>query len=224
MSDRNTGLFLPGHVPASAIGEVLWGAPGVNVDELRGDEALRVGHGTRDGRPYTHVGLRLFEVGGLLLLDQQDLPGADDLERVLGEALSARHGHAVYLFYDEVNAAGGHARFEAGRLVSRLVYDGRGSVPVRRTLLREEVLAGLDPSDWVWVPGADAVEAGATPLFGPGIRDDDAIEALIVAAAAVALEPPVSSGRTAPSSGTAAQSGPARPSRLRGLLRKLRGG
>ncbi|MDP2314105.1 MAG: hypothetical protein Q8P41_14480 [Pseudomonadota bacterium] len=220
MSDRNTGLFLPGHVPAAAIAAVAWGAPGVSVEQLRGDEAVRVGHGTRDGRPYTHVGLRLFEVGGLLLLDQPDLPGADELERVLGDTLSARYGQAVFLFYDEVNAAGGHARFEGGRLVSRLVYDGRGSVPVRRTLGRDEVLVGLDPSDWVWVPGAAAVEAGAAAILGPGIRDDDDIERLITGAAAVAVEPPTE----APPSGRGTSAPPpARPSRLRGLLRRLVG-
>jgi hypothetical protein len=224
MSERNTGLFLPGHVPADEIGALLWRAPGVNPEELRGDEALRVGHGTRDGRPYTHVGLRLFEVGGLLLLDQQDLPAADEVERVLGETLSARHGQAVYLFYDEVNAAGGHARFEQGQLVSRLMYDGRGNVPVRRTLDAEEALSGLDPSDWVWVPGANAVEAGAAPILGPGIRDDDDINKLIEAAASVAIEPPT---RAAPGVKTGAKpsgvGAPERPSRLRGLVRKLLG-
>lgn len=227
MSERNTGLFLPGHVPAAEIGALLWRAPGVNPEELRGDEALRVGHGTREGRPYTHVGLRLFEVGGLLLLDQQELPAADEVERVLGETLSARHGHAVYLFYDEVNAAGGHARFEQGQLVSRLMYDGRGNVPVRRTLEREEALSGLDPSDWVWVPSADAVEAGARPILGPGVRDDDDIDALIVAAASVAIEPPAratpSAAAPASTSSGKADAPTERPSRLRGLFRKLRG-
>lgn len=218
MSERNTGLFLPGHVPAADIGALLWQAPGVNPEELRGDEALRVGHGTRDGRAYTHVGLRLFEVGGLLLLDQQDLPAEDELERVLGESLSARHGQAVFLFYDEVNAAGGHARFEAGRLVSRLMYDARGNVPVRRTMEREEALSGLDPSDWVWVPSADAVAAGAAPILGPGIRDDDDIAKLIEGAAAVAIEPPTLAAKPAVGNAT-----PPRPSRLRSLFRKLRG-
>jgi hypothetical protein len=220
MSDRNTGLFLPGHVPAAEIGRLLWGAPGINVDDLRGDEALRVGHGTWEGRAYTHVALRLFEVGGLLLLDQHEALGPDELERLLGEALSRAHGQAVYLFYDEVNAAGGHARFEGGRLVSRLFYDARGSAPVRRTLDREEVLTGLDPSDWVWVPGADAVEAGATPLFGTGIRDNYTIAALVEAAAATPLEPPAKATppkAAPPPPSTGIRSG------LRGLLRKLRG-
>jgi hypothetical protein len=126
----------------------------------------------------------------------------------------------VYLFYDEVNAAGGHARFEGGRLVSRLFYDARGSAPVRRTLDKEEVLTGLDPSDWVWVPGADAVEAGATPLFGPGIRDNYTIAALVEAAAATPLEPPAKATppkAAPPPPSTGIRSG------LRGLLRKLRG-
>lgn len=222
MSDRNTGLFLPGHIPAADVAAVLYTLPGVDAAVFRGEEALRVGHGSRAGFDYTHVALRLFEVGGLLLMDQEELPAPTDIEQALGIALSRRWGTAVYLFYDEVNAAGGHARFVGGKLDSRLVYDARGHDPVRRTLGKDEVLRGLDPSDWVWAPSADAVEAAATSLFGPGVRDDDDIAAVIEAAGASPIEPPAAKAAPPPPPTSAAPAAPPPTSRLRGLLGRLR--
>lgn len=179
MSDRNTGLFLPGHVPADAVAQALLSTPGLDASELTGDEAPRVGHGSWKGRPYTHVGLRLFEVGGLLLIDSVATPAAEELEMQLDTALSRRAGEAVFLLYDDEAGVGGHARFSSGRLASRRVIDGRANRPVVRDLGGERPLENVDASDWVWAPIAEAVEAGATPVFGPGVRSDDDIEALI---------------------------------------------
>lgn len=187
MSERNSGLFLAGHQPAAAVGRVFAEVFGPASAELVGEEAPRLGHGTRNGRAYTHIGLRLFEVGGLLLFDSEGLPADDEPEMRLGAALSRLAGQAVYLRYDDESAVGGHARFEGGRLVSRAAIDGRESRPVLRDLSGQRVLEGVDASDWVWTPIGDAVEAGATPLVGPGLRSDDDIEALISGANATPI-------------------------------------
>ncbi len=184
MSDRNVGLFLPGHVSPELVARTLLETPGLDAAELQGEEAPRVGHGSWKGRPFTHVGLRLFEVGGLLLFDGVEVPGPDELEMRLGTGLSRQAGSAVYLRYDDESAVGGHALFEAGRLVSRAAVDGRESRPVLRHLSGERVLEAMDASDWVWTPISEAVEAGARPLFGDGVRSDDDIAALIDAAGA----------------------------------------
>ena len=179
MSDRNTGLFLAGHQTADAVGRAFVEVFGPASAELVGEEAPRLGHASWKGRPYTHIGLRLFEVGGLLLFDAEGVPSADEPEMRLGAALSKLAGQAVYLRYDDEAAVGGHARFEGGRLVSRAAIDGRESRPVLRDLSGQRVLEGVDASDWVWTPIADAVEAGATPIFGPGLRTDEDIATLI---------------------------------------------
>ena len=178
MSARNTGLFLPGHVSADTIAAIFWAAPGLPAAHFTGGELPRVGHGTHNDRPYTHVALRLFEIAGLRLLDEHPPPAEDDLEQHLGRALSARAGRAVYLFYDEENAAGGAAVFADGALEHHVCFDARDTAPVRRDASGEEALIGLDPSDWIWKPASEAIEAAAAPLVGPGVRDDDDIAAL----------------------------------------------
>ncbi len=202
MSERNVGLFVPGHLTPEHVARALLDTPGVDPAELQGEEAPRVGHGTWKGRPYTHVGLRLFEVGGLLLFDGKEVPGADEVEMRLGAALSRQAGSAVYLRYDDEAAVGGHARFEAGRLVSRAAIDGRESRPVLRHLSGERLLEGVDASDWVWTPIAEAVADGARPIFGDGVRNDDDIEALIEAAAAKPIS--LQNVRSAPAPAAAA--------------------
>lgn len=205
MSDRNIGLFLPGHVAPDAVVRALLSAAGVSASDFQGEEAPRVGHGSWAGRPYTHVGLRLFELGGLLLLDAVGLPGPDEVEMVLASTLSRSAGSAIYLCYNDESALGGHARFEAGRLISRRVVDGRGNRPAVRDLNGEQALVGVDASDWVWTPIADAVEEGAKSLFGPGFRTDDDIARAIDGAnstpvavvATVAPPRPVASAATA---------------------------
>jgi hypothetical protein len=190
VSKRNTGLFLPGHHTPEAIAEAFWSAPGLPTEHFIGAEVPRLGHGTRDGRPYTHFALRLFEVAGLRLMDDHPLPGPDDLELHLGCVLSKLAGQATYLFYDEENAAGGAARFADGALVGRVCFDARDTQPVRRDEQGETPLVGLNPSDWIWKPASEAIEAAAAPLVGPGVRDDDDIAALIEAAGATPIPPP----------------------------------
>ena len=220
MSGRNTGLFLPGHVSAESLGDLLRTVPGLDVAALQGDEALRVGHGEREGRSYTHLGLRLFEEGGLLLMDQLALPEDDDIEVFLGRALSAAHGEAVYLFYDEERGAGGHALFKNGELVSRRIVDGRDFDPLLRDLSEERSLDDLDPSEWIWPLAAQLVQEGAEGVLGPGVCNDDDIAKVITEAGGVVVRagPPPA---VEPSSQVRARD-PMRAGRLRGLLSRIR--
>ncbi|MCK6520291.1 hypothetical protein L6R49_02515 [Myxococcota bacterium] len=225
MSERSTGLFLPGHVPAHALAALLAQAPGVQPADLSGEEAPRVGHGAREGRPYTHLALRLFEVGGLALMEQERPPGPEELEMWLGERLSRAYGLALYAHYDDERGAGGHALFRDGRLVSRAVIDGRLDRPVRRGLGAEEPLANVDPSDWVWPHIAEAVEAGTSALFGPGVRTDDDLAAIIQAAAAapVSVTPPRPAAPPPAEAADPVNSGGRRRDKLKGALKGLLG-
>jgi hypothetical protein len=225
MSDRNTALLLPGHHDPDTIAEAFWSAPGLRAGLFVGPELPRVGHGVRDGQPYTLFSLRLFEVAGLRLMDEQPIPGPADLEVHLGQALSTLAGQAVYVFYDEENAAGGAAVFAKGRLQSRLCFDARPTQPVQRDLSAEVPLVGLDPSDWIWAPASDAIEAATQPILGAGVRDDDDIEALITAAAAEPLGPATTVTPEAAPSGPALEPAPEpardrRRDRLRGMVRQ----
>ena len=218
MSARNTGLFVAGHVPPAEVEAALLATPGLDVSLFVGEEAVRVSHGQREGRAYTHVGLRLWEEGGLRLMDQAPLPGPEEPEMHLGQALSARHGEAAYLFYDEEHGAGGAALFRGGRLVARSALDARVLRPVLRTLDGEErVLVGLDPSDWIWRPASEAIAEAAASIVGPGIRDDDDIAALIEAASPAAPQGAVRD--SAEPTPTPEGPGPGRRERLRGRLR-----
>lgn len=185
-------MFLPGHHTRTDIAAAFWSTPGLEARLFVGEEAPRVGHAARDGRPYTHIGLRLFEVGGLRLMDQLSLPEAADPEMHLGRTLSGDGGLALFLFYDEERGAGGVARFSDGALAMRTCYDARGLAPLRRDLHGETVLSNLDPSDWIWAPASALIAAEAAPIVGPGIRDDDDIAALIQAADARPLPLPPS--------------------------------
>ena len=148
MSERNTGLFLPGHVSPLEVAEMLSQAGGGSP----GPGAVRVGHGTWNGTMFTHVGVEAFEAGGLLLMEAVALPPEADPEMVLGCGLSAAHGSAVFLFYDEELGAGGHAIFRNGMLESRKVVDGRDLDPVERDLEGEVPVTDLDPSEWIFNP------------------------------------------------------------------------
>lgn len=221
MSARNTGLFVRGHVPAERIAALIWAHPSIRPGDLVGDEAPRAGHGRRDGRDYTLVALRLFEQGGVLLLESPECPPEDELEQALGRALSADGGAAVFLHHDEERGAGGHALFRDGALVSRLVYDGKAYQPVVRDLAGERPYTVEDEEAWLWEDIARAVELGATAVLGPGVRTDDDIAACIDAAAVRPVPPPAG----APRAPTGTPAGAASPGgqRLRGLLRRLAG-
>ena len=208
MSERNTGLFCPGHVPPDTIAHVFGQLQRDTGVVLAAEEAPRVGHGTHEGGLYTHIGLRLFEVAGLRLMDELELPDADDIEMVLGRMLSERHGYAVYLFFDEERGAGGGAVFESGQLISRVCCDGRPMRPVQRDLREEQVLGTLDPHDWIWELAGDAVEAAAARAVGRGVRNDDHINALIEDAGAESIATQIAAGLAAPASRDASSTAP----------------
>lgn len=220
MSERNTGLFLPGHLSAERLKAAFLACSAAPLEHLVGPEAPRLGHGLR-GQPYTHVGLRLFEVAGLRLLDEDDVPGPDDLEVQLGVALSAAAGRAVFAVYEEEQGYGGVAIFEAGRLVERRCFDARGTAPVRRDLTGAAVLRGLDPSDWIWRPASEAIEAALLPLVGPGVRTDDELLALIEGASASPVALPGRPAPAVPRTGGAPEPPPRKRDRLLGLARGL---
>lgn len=218
MAEHNTGLFLRGHVPADEIARLLWAAPGLTPQTFTGEEAVRVGHGEREGMPFTHVALRLFEVGGVRLIEELDVPGPDDVEVYLGRALSRLAGVAVYLLFEDEAGYGGHALFRDGALVSRQVVDGNGRDPVQRDLEREWEVE-VDESHWVYPLMGDLLEAGGRAVWGDGVRSDHDLAPLIEAAAARPVEP------EAPE--RSAESPPEQPEktgrrgRLRGLVRRL---
>lgn len=219
MSERNTGLFLSGHVPGDEIAAAIWSWPGIRPGDLRGSEQPRLGHGSRQGHDFTLVALRLFEVAGFMIIDQAQVPSSDDLECHLGRLLSTGR-QAVFLHYDEERGGGGHARFEDGELTSRLVYDGRAFQPVRRDLAGEQPLAADDDEDWIWGDIAAAVEAGAGPVLGEGVRTDDDLAAVIAGVQQVRLEAPADLGTTTARRQPAPGPRPRRR-RLRSLIRRL---
>ena len=227
MSDRNTGIFLPGHIDPAAIARVFAGLESMEPQVWSGAEAPRVGHGTHAGHDYTHVALRFFEIAGIPVLDLDATPGPESVDVELGEALSRIAGSAVYLFYDEENAAGGAARFESGALVDRECWDGREFMPIHRHMHGAQVVEGLDPSDFIWKPASAAMERMSAPLLGSGVITDDEIEALIERAGAspVVVVSEVADNTPAPTPPPApapASRPSSRRQKLRGLLRRIK--
>jgi len=190
MSSRNTGLFVPGHIDENSLNDLSV-------------EGIRIGHGVRKRKKYTHVGIPVLEESGCSLFDSTQDPHAEDLVHRIIQELSTIHGKAILLFCDDERGAGGHVLFEKGQLTARDVVDGRGYTPVRRDLQNENILENLDSSDWVWPLIADALESGSKSFVGVGIQDDDDIEALIIEAGSLAPEDYTPPGR---SSSTSAQS------------------
>ncbi|MCB9741313.1 MAG: hypothetical protein H6740_01690 [Alphaproteobacteria bacterium] len=224
MSERSTGLFIAGHVDPQEVVTTLLRAPTVRAGDLQGEETPRVGHGVHAGAPFTHVGLRLFELGGLLHIDRTELPGADEVETYLGMALSAAHGKALFLHYDDEQGVGGHALYVDGLLVSRRAVDGRWDEPIVRDLDGERVMEDVDPSHWVWPHVADAVAEGAQALFGEGVRSDDDIAELIQAAAATPVKVPLGAApRTEPAAEAPSPGRTRKRDRLLGLVKGLMG-
>ena len=182
MSERNTAMLMAGHVPVDDLLAAFAALP--DAGPLLGEEAPRIGYGCWRGQDFTYVGWRLFEVVGFALLEELDPQDGEEPEVLLGEELSKLHHRVVYLLYDEERGFGGFSLFEAGRLNDRKAVDGRWDVPVRRSLVQEDVLDDLDPSDWVWPLLGDVIEEGASTLGLEGLRNDDDIEQLIAAAGA----------------------------------------
>lgn len=200
MSARNTGLFVHGHVPPEAIVRALRAWSGFSTDTFAGEEGPRVGHAEWSGQPTTHVALRVFEVAGFRLLDEDDIPEDDDLEMVLGRELSRAHGPVVLAQYEDEAMAGGGARFEAGRLVYRCCIDGRDTRPVRRDLDGTAELTDLDASHWIWPLASEALGSAFGAHWPTAPRSDDDLERLIIdaRAAAVPLDQPSEQNPSAP--------------------------
>jgi len=175
MSSRNTGLFVPGHIDQESLTDL-------SID------GIRIGHGVRKRKKYSHIGVPILEESGCSLFDTTEAPNADDLVHRILQRLSTTHKKAVLLFCDDERGAGGHVLFEQGQMTGRDIVDGRGYTPVRRDLTAEDALENLDSSDWVWPLIAEALEAGSKSLVGLGIHDDDDIEQLIVNAGSLAPE------------------------------------
>jgi hypothetical protein len=231
MSDRNTMLVIPGHPPIPELARVIWSVPALAEASLSGEEAPRVGQATwtgdvadpsSKGVPYTVVALRLFEVGGLRLMDETPLPPLDDPEMALGACLSEKYGQAVYLFYEEELGAGGHARFVSGKLVERHCVDGRQLQEVVRTLDGDHPVTQLDPSEWVWPLAGAALEEGASAIFGPGIRNDDHLAGLLAAANAEPIPGPGQTSSSAAQTGSRRSQRPRKRDRVLGFLKKLK--
>lgn len=211
MATTDTGLFLRGEHDIEDVATTIWGAPGVSTNDFIGTEAVRVGSATIDGVTYTHVGLRLFEAAGLLVLEE-DGSAPDDFEIWVGRALSKRAGAALYLQYDVDRRIGGHALFVDGELSSRHVIDGRTADPVERGLEGSEPLE-IEPEN-VWALMADALAEGAAAIFAHPVASESAVAALIDAADAEPIDAPADLERAPPP--------PAR-SRRRDRLRKAFG-
>ena len=189
MSARNTGLFVLGSPSDEIIRNAFQAWPEFDPAHFAGDESPRIGRAEHAGQPYTHIALRLFEVAGLRLMDEDAIPEASDLEMVLGRALS-EHFPVVYALYEDETMAGGGARFESGALVYRVCIDGRVAHPVRRARTDTTVIPALDPSDWIWPHASEALQAAFGPDFRSPPTTDDDLEAMILAADAQVLTLP----------------------------------
>lgn len=196
MSARNTGVFVLGELSEEAIASAFMAWPEFAASHFAGEEAPRVGHTTWHEQPVTHVALRLFEVAGFRLMDEDGLPETSDLEMVLGRELS-KHFPVVYAFYEDEIMAGGGARFEGGELVYRECVDGQVAIPIQRSLDATRPIPDLDPSDWIW-PHATRCLTQAFPAdFVHPPEDDDAVEKMILDAKAEAIVLP-EKARSAP--------------------------
>ncbi len=217
MSERNTALLVPGHVDVDEVLTLLESVPGVGRGALAGDEAPRIGHGRRGGRDFTFIGWRLFELGGLTLLERSEDVDSDEPEVFVGDRLSSAHGDAVFLLYEEETAFGGYTWFHAGRLEERKAVDGRWGEVVSRGLREEHVVEDIDPSEWVWPLLAELIDEGSQLILGaPGLRTDDDIAALILS-----TEPKVCARDAAPAAQPAEPTEGRKRDKLKGFIKGL---
>jgi hypothetical protein len=207
VSERNTGLFILGHLDDDMIRDAFQAWPEFDPAHFSGEEEPRVGRADWHGHPYTHVALRLFEVAGLRLMDDDDIPSQTDLEMILGSHLS-KHFPVIFGFYEDETMAGGGARFESGALVYRVCVDGREAEPVRRSRSITKPIEDLDPSDWIWPHATEALNNAFGDGFTPTPSNDDDLEKMILAADAE----PLSLADLSPSSATSATSATSAPS------------
>jgi hypothetical protein len=195
MSARNTGLFVLGPVSDDRIRAAFHAWPSYAPEHFAGEEAPRVGRTVWQGVDITHIALRVFEVAGLRLMDEDPIPDPTDLEMVLGRELS-RDAPVVYAFYEDETMAGGGARFDRGTLTYRTCIDGRVAHPVRRDLQATTRIPDLDPSDWIWPHASRALSAAFADHLTPAPTTDDDLEQLILAANAKPLVPGAAPSRT----------------------------
>ena len=186
MSDRNTALFVLAHLSDDDLRAAFQAWPSYDPDHFAGEEAPRVGRAQWHGQPITHVALRLFEVAGIRLMDEDALPEDSDLEMVLGRSLS-KHAPVVFALYEDEAMAGGGARFEAGELAYRVCVDGRLVKPARRGLSQTKEIPDLDASDWIWPHATKALREAFGDGFDSAPSNDDELEKMILAADAAPL-------------------------------------
>lgn len=207
----------PGDV-AAAFGSFSGLRPG----DFSGSDAPQLAVATGPAGPLSVIGLPLWDEGGLRVLDEATVPGPEVLDTHLGRAFSARGLVAVFVAYDEERGAGGYLRFEGGVPVARLVFDGRGRGPVRRTLaaVTDEPDDAGDGSEWLWGRIEGALREGASPLIGP-VPDASAWVEWLGACAFSAV--PLPAPAAAPPPPPAAAAPPRKRDRLLGALRRFVG-
>jgi len=196
---------------------------GLRAGDFSGADAPQLAVTTGPGGPVSVIGLPLWDEGGLRVLDEATVPGPEVLDAHIGRALTARGATAVFVAYDEERGAGGYLRFDGGVPVSRLVFDGRGRGPVRRTLtaVTDEPDDAGDGSEWLWGRIEGALREGAAPFIGP-VPDASAwVEWLANCAFhAVPLPAPAAAPLPPP---PAAAAPPRKRDRLLGALRRIVG-
>ena len=228
VSERNTALFVLAHLSDEDLCNAFQAWPDYDPAHFAGEEGPRVGRGEWHGQPFTHVALRLFEVAGIRLMDEDELPDNSDLEMVLGRSLSM-HAPVVFGLYEDEEMAGGGARFEGGELVYRVCIDGRLVKPARRGLSETKEIPDLDTSHWIWPHATKALREAFGDGFESPPGNDDELEEMIDAADAGPLSladtPPIAqpTSAKAPASNPTATAAPRKRDRLRSRIRSLFG-
>jgi len=168
-SGRCAALLLGAPLTPAELAAAFASFAGLRPGDFSGAEAPQLAHAAGPAGPIAVIGLPLWDEGGLRVLDEPIVPGPSVLDAHLGAALSRGGRSAVFVAYDEERGAGGYLRFTDGAAVARLVFDGRGRGPVRRTLtgVFDEPDDAGDGSEWLWGRIEAAIREGAAPLVGP---------------------------------------------------------